>query len=77
MKHPPKPSKSRSFVATNWNCNSDEWYRQLVAKGEVVFIAWGMEIAPTTNTPHHQTFMYFKNPKCLPRAARMIFLRLG
>jgi len=52
--------KARSFVVTNWNCNTKEWYEQ--SANQVRFIAFGDEVCPSTGKKHHQAFVYFYNP---------------
>lgn len=53
--------KTRAFVVTNWNLNTEEWYHD--NKAQVQFIAFGEEVCPKTNKKHHQVFMYFHNAK--------------
>ena len=58
------PSKSHSFVVTNWNCNEEAFYEKLVTPpSQVRFIAWGLEHAPSTGKPHHQAYVYFHNAR--------------
>lgn len=55
--------KYRNWCFT-WNnyTEIDEWVLyELVNQGTLKFVAYGKEIAPTTNTPHLQGFLGFKN----------------
>lgn len=71
-------TKTRSFVVTNWNLDTD--YSKLVydpivavTKGEPVrqiqFMAWGREICPKSGKPHDQCFVYFINPRSTGKRA--------
>lgn len=55
------PKKVRSFVITQWNVDCD--YQALIDRKQFKFIAYGNEICPTSGKPHHQTFVYFHNPR--------------
>lgn len=56
------PTKgTRNFVVTNFNLDCD--YEALVAKGQVRFVAYGVETAPTTGRLHHQCYVHFHNPR--------------
>lgn len=51
--------KVRSFVVTNWNLNTKEWFEK--NKTQVRFVAYGEEVCPTSGRKHHQCFVYFHN----------------
>lgn len=64
MGHPrqlKKGDKTRAFVVTQWNIDCD--YQALLDKGQVRFIAYGLEVCPTTGKEHHQAWVYFWNPR--------------
>lgn len=61
MSSPNKSGKTRSFVVTNYKCNTPEVYEK--NKQQIRFIAFGEEITPTTGRLHHQVYMYFYNNK--------------
>lgn len=52
---------TRSFVITNWNCNTAEWYER--NKTQVRFVAFGEETCPSTGKKHHQCFVYYHNQR--------------
>jgi len=56
-----KNPKTRYWVVTNWNLNSDESYNEIMQKRKITFIAYGEEVAPTTGKLHHQVWMRTKN----------------
>lgn len=55
--------KTRCFVVTDWNMNSAEQYQALVDEGQIRYIAWSAEVAPSTGRLHNQMWCYFHNPK--------------
>lgn len=62
----PKGSKDkqRNFVVTQWNVDVEERdYKRLMKLHEIRFLAYGKEVCPDTQRPHHQLFLYFKNPR--------------
>lgn len=72
--------KTRSFVITNWNLNTEEVFN--LNKNKIRFIAFGEEIAPTTGKKHHQCFLYFFNQhstskKTLCKIGEMFKLKEG
>ena len=56
-----KYRQSRKFVVTNFNLNSEAVYEK--HHRSISYLAYGHETCPTTNRPHHQSFIYFKQPK--------------
>jgi len=54
-------SKSRAFVITNWNLNTEEVFNN--NNRQIRFIAFGEETCPTTQRLHHQCFLYFHSPR--------------
>lgn len=57
-------SRTRNFVITQWDVSwTDERYLALMKKHGIRYIAYGEEIAPKTNKPHHQMFLVFKTQK--------------
>lgn len=60
-------SKTRSFVITNWNLDTD--YEALVKQGQIRFIAYGKEICPDTGKHHHQAFCYFHTQRTFGKRA--------
>lgn len=53
--------KVRSFVVTNWNMNTREWFEK--NKSQVRFVAFGSEVCPSSGRQHEQAFVYFHNPR--------------
>jgi len=51
--------KVRSFVVTNWNMNTAEWFEK--NKTQVRFVAFGKEVCPSSGREHEQCFVYFHN----------------
>lgn len=69
-------SKTRSFVITNFNLDTENIYDKY--KDQIQFIAYGLEKCPTTNRYHHQTFVYFRNPRSTGvKALRQIAIIFG
>ena len=56
-------TKSRGFVVTDWNLNSDTKYREIMDKNQIQFLAFGREVCPKTKKKHNQVFLYFYNPR--------------
>lgn len=65
---PDSSNKSRWFVITIWDVELD-YDKVFKDNPEIVFLAYGEEICPTTQRPHHQAFIYFKNPRSASVAA--------
>lgn len=66
----------RWFCCTDWNLNTKEDYMKIIEKGQIRFIAWGLETCPTSGKKHNQMFFYFHNPKswtkkCLNKFGKM------
>lgn len=57
------PKKVRWFCLTDWNLNTAENYQKLMDSKNIRFLAWGLEICPSTKTAHHQAFLYFENTR--------------
>lgn len=57
-------TKYRDFCITINNYNP-EWIQQIINKYKVKYIIIGEEIAPTTQTPHLQIYIYFQTQKQL------------
>lgn len=55
------PAKVRCFTFTNFNLEFD--YEELIKDTQVGYIAYGEEVCPKTNRPHHQGWIYFHNQK--------------
>lgn len=55
--------KNRGFVVTDWNCNDENSYKDIMDKNSIQFLAFGKEICPKSGKKHHQCFLYFINPK--------------
>jgi len=53
----------RWFCVTDWNLNSKDDYEKLINKGQIRFIAWGLETCPKSGRKHNQMFCYFHNVK--------------
>lgn len=53
--------KTRAFCVTQWNIDCD--YEELMAQGQIRFLAYGDEVCEKTGRPHHQTYLYFWNQK--------------
>lgn len=72
-------SRPRWWVVTNFNVTGwpRERYSELVTKGQVRWIAHGVETCPKTKKCHHQIYMYFHNPQSSPKKVGMIFAREG
>lgn len=65
-----RPKQSAAFVATIWpdkrpGVFTKEFFEDLVDREvqNIRFIAYGVEITPTTNREHLQAFLYFRNEK--------------
>jgi len=57
-------SKSRWFIITNWNLNTD--YNKILEGNQVSYIAAGRaEHCPTTDKQHCHVFMRFHNPQSI------------
>lgn len=59
--------KTRGFVVTNWNLDTD--YQKLIDSKQVEYVAYGLETCPTTGKQHHQAFCYFRNQKSTGKRA--------
>jgi hypothetical protein len=53
--------KTRAFVYTNWEMNSEEVFEK--NKSQIRYICWGNEICPKTKKKHEQGLVYFFNPR--------------
>ena len=53
--------KVRSFVVTNWNMNTREWFEK--NKSQVRFVAFGSDVCPSSGRQHEQAFVHFHNPR--------------
>jgi len=53
--------KTRAFVVTNFNLNTAEVFE--ANKKQIRYVAFGLEVCPTTQRQHHQCFLYFFNPR--------------
>lgn len=57
-------SKYRNYVFTDFECNPDFWKSAVFA-----YVAYGVEVCPTTGRTHYQGYLRFHNQKS-PSAAR-------
>lgn len=57
-------TKPRWFVITDWNLNTRDTYEEIVAGGQIRFIAYGLETCPNSGKLHNQAYCYFWNPQC-------------
>jgi len=68
--------KSRSFVITNFHCDTADVYER--NKTQIRFIAFGEETCPSTDRKHHQCYVYFFNPRSTGvRGIRTIAIMFG
>ena len=50
--------KNRGFVVTDWNCNDENSYKDIMDKNSIQFLAFGKEICPKSGKKHHQCFLF-------------------
>lgn len=55
------PKKTRSFCFTNFNVEAD--YDEIYARGQLSYLGYGLEEAPTTGRLHAQGWLHFINPR--------------
>lgn len=53
--------QTRNFIVTNYHMNTKEVFEK--HKDQIRFIAYGDEICPTTQRPHHQVYLHMFNKK--------------
>jgi len=67
-------SRAKNWCFTHNNYSDDDiaGYRSVADHGDVVYIIFGKEVAPTTQTPHLQGFVSFKARKRLTQVKALL-----